>query len=132
MDESFNTQLVSLLEDRRESPDVYECLKLIGKQETRFQGYTDAIPIKEVIDIYRTRSKINSELFNGIIKGYETLLPALETADVQSVRIHILELLSKSYWIFTDEAVSNLFGLLDRPKKKVAWWSDPVSGYDID
>jgi hypothetical protein len=129
MDVSFNKQLVTLLENRRDRSDVLECLKLISEQEARFRGCTAAIPIKEVIDIYRSRSRINSKLNNGIIKGYETLLPALEEAEVQNVRIHRLELLSKWYVLFTDEDVSCLLGLLHRPKKK-ADWSNSETGYD--
>ena len=128
MDKSFNDELFSLLESKRDFADVDECIKLMGEEGTRYHG-SALVPLREAINIYQTRSRINSELKNGIVKGYETLLPALEKAEVQNVRIHLLELLSRSYWIFTDEAVSYLFGFLTHPKKEAAWFP-PVPGYD--
>jgi hypothetical protein len=126
-------QLISLLKRYPERTNVSECLKAMnGKEELRYRnGYDNHkfLHLKNAIDIYTTRSRINTELNNGIIEGFETLLPALESANVQDVRIISLELLTKWYVVFTDKAVSELFGILDCPKEKAGWFN-PKTGYN--
>jgi hypothetical protein len=126
-------QLISLLKRYPEETNVSECLEVInGIEELRYRNGFDNhkfLPLNEAIDIYKTRSRINTELNNGIIKGFETMLPALETANVQAVRIISLELLTKWYVVFTDNAISELFGILDCPKEKAAWFN-PKTGYN--
>jgi hypothetical protein len=120
-------QLISLLEHYPERTNVSQCLEVIyGKDELRYRnGYDDrkSLPLNEAIDIYRTRARINTELNNGIIKGFETLISALENANVQIVRIISLELLTKWYVVFTDNAISELFGILDCPKERDGWFN---------
>lgn len=86
------------------------------------------IPLAHTIDIYTTRARIN-EKRGGRVEGYEILLPALAEASVGSVKVHSLEFLSVWFVAFTDESVSNLFGLLKSPKEKEVWF-DPVKGYE--
>ena len=129
----MNEQLILLLERYEGQVNVSDCLEAIkGKEEVHYRkGYDKnrLLPLNEAVDIYRTRSRISTELNNGIIKGFETLIPALENANVEAVRIISLELLSKWYLVFTDNAISELFGVLDCPKKKAAWFN-PETGYD--
>jgi hypothetical protein len=84
--------------------------------------------LNQVVDIYSVRARINLELNNGAVEGFENLLPALKAAPVPSVRLHSLEFVSHWYVIFTDESVSDMLGVLKSPKKKAAWF-DPVKGY---
>ena len=126
-------ELISLLEWRPERANVSQCLAAInGSEELRYRNGDDqnkTLPLAHVIDINRVRSKFNTEINNGIIVGYEELLSALENATVEVVRIISLELLDKWYVIFTDKDISELFGILDCPKKKAAWFSKET-GYN--
>ena len=63
MDKSFNDELFSLLESKRDFADVDECIKLMGEEGTRYHG-SALVPLREAINIYQTRSRINSELKN--------------------------------------------------------------------
>jgi hypothetical protein len=65
----------------------------------------------------------------GIIKGYDTLIPALKNSGVLDVKIYSFELLARWFVIFTDETTSRLFGVLNCPKRKAAWFN-PETGYD--
>jgi hypothetical protein len=68
-------------------------------------------------------------LNNGLVEGFDALLPALQAASVPLVKLHSLEFVSHWYVVFTNEATSELVGILKSPKKKAAWF-DPVKGYE--
>ena len=130
MNSVVDKQLINLFEQNRDDAIVTACLQQITKsEEVRYRTSSKVLPLEQAIDIYSTRAQINKDLHSGNIKGYDKLIPALKTANVPGVRIHSLELLAKRYIAFTDEAVSHLFGLLDSPKKKAAWFN-LETGYD--
>ncbi len=125
----MSRQLINLFESNRDDVLVSDCLELITKaDEVRF-GASILIPLEQTIDIYSTRAKINADLRGGSIKGYSRLLPALANSGVSSVKIRSFELLDRWLVAFTDEVVSRLFGVLNCPKKKAAWFH-PETGYD--
>lgn len=122
-------ELLNLFERNRDDALISDCLELISKaDEIRF-GAEVVIPLEQTIDIYSTRAKINADLRGGSIKGYNRLLPALANSNVSSVKIQSFELLDRWLVAFTDEMVSLLFGVLNCPKKKAAWFH-PETGYD--
>jgi len=126
---AVNSQLINLLERNRDDALVSICLEQIANaNEVRFSA-DGVLPLEQVIDIYSTRAKINADLRGGSIKGYDRLLPALAGADVSSVKLQSFELLDRHLVAFTDESVSRLFGVLNCPKKKAAWFN-PETGYD--
>lgn len=123
----IDSGLVNLLTSRRNEPLVADCLALISHaDEVRYRGVGLA-PLSEIIDIYSVRARINARK-GGPVEGYSYLLPALEAANVPSVRLHSLESLSHWFIVFTDESSSLLFGLLKSPKMRAAWY-DPAKGF---
>ncbi len=124
-----NSQLIKLLERHRNDAVASACLETILEADEVRYCSTVLLPLEQTIDIYSIRAKINAELRGGSIKGYDTLLPALKGADVSSIKLQALELLDRHLVIFTDEAVSCLFGVLNCPKEKPAWFH-PGTGYD--
>lgn len=123
-----NSQLINLLNENRANPLVADCLeRILHGDEVRYQGEGLA-PLNQIIDIYSVRARINSELNNGAVEGFDELLPGLKVASGPSVRLHSLEFVSHWYVVFTDESISEMFGILKSPKKKAAWF-DPARGY---
>ena len=120
---------MKLLGRHRNDPIVHNCLELLTETaEIRFDN--DCIlPLGHAINVYSTRARNNNNLNEAIINGYDTLLPALENAGVPSVKLYSLELIDRWFVIFTDEATSRLFGVLNCPKRKAAWFQ-PETGYD--
>ena len=125
---AVNRQLINLLERHRDDAIVSACLEQITEADEVRSSADGVLPLEQVIDIYSTRARINAKR-GGRIKGYDTLLPALESADVASVKLQSFELLDRHLVTFTDESVSHLFGVLNCPKKKAAWFN-PETGYD--
>ena len=125
-----SSQLFKLFELHLNDAVVRSCLESLAEaDEVRVSAVDGVLPLNQTINIYSTRAKINANLNGGIIKGYDTLLPALESANVSGVKITSLELLDRWLVIFTDETTSNLFGVLNCPKRKAAWFH-PETGYD--
>ncbi len=125
----IDNQLINLLSVNQNNPLVADCLEQISEAgEVRYQG-DGLAPINQIIEIYSRRARINSKLNEGIVKGFDELLPALKATTVPSVKVHSLEFLSQWFTIFTDESTSQLFGILKSPKRKAAWF-DMVKGYD--
>jgi hypothetical protein len=130
MANEVNSQIIKLLELHHSDMVVRGCLESLAEaNEVRASDAEGILPLDQAIDIYSTRAKINANLNGGIIKGYDTLLPALENANVSGVKLTSLELLDRWIVIFTDEAISHLFGVLNCPKRKAAWFH-PETGYD--
>jgi hypothetical protein len=108
---------------------VADCIERISQtDEVRYKG-DGLVPLNRIIDIYSVRERINSELNNGVVEGFDDLLPALKAATVQSMRLHLLEFVSHWYVIFADESFTEMFGILKSPKKRAAWFN-PVDGYE--
>ncbi len=125
----IDSRLINLLKENRTDPIAADCLERISQGgEVRYQGGT-SVPLDQVVDIYSVRARINSELNDGAVEGFESLLPALKAAAAPSVKLHSLEFLSHWYVAFTDESVSGLLGVLKSPKRKAVWF-DPAKGYD--
>ncbi len=124
----IDSQLIDLLNENRTKPLVADCLERISRAgEVRYQAGAP-VSLHQIVDIYSVRARINSELNNGAVEGFEHLLPALKAAPVSSVRLHSLEFVSQWYVIFTDESVSDMLGILKSPKQKAAWF-DQAKGY---
>ena len=121
-------ELINLLERHRDDALVSICLEQIMQADKVRLSAAGVLPLKQVIDIYSTRARINAKR-SGRIKGYDTLLPALESADVSSIKLQSFELLDRHLVVFSDESISHLFGVLNCPKKKAAWFH-PETGYD--
>ena len=127
----LSRQLLNLLHSHSRDPIVSACLQAIEESEIRYEVPV-LIQLGRVLELYSIRAKINSEINDNIIAGFEGLLAALSNAPQNSlVRIQSLELLSRCFIIFTDENETVLFGILDSPKKKAVWF-DPVTGYEHD
>jgi len=125
----IDSRLMNLLSENRANPLVADCLEQISQaSEIRYRGDGGA-QLNQIIDTYVVRARINSELNNGVVEGFDALLPALKAAAGASVKVHSLEVVSHWYMVFTDESIADLFGILKSPKKKAAWF-DPVKGYD--
>ena len=125
---AVSEELINLFERYRDDALVSTCLELITVAEEVRSSATIVIPLEQTIDIYSTRARINAKR-SGHIKGYDRLLPALANADVTSVKLQSFELLDRHIIAFTDELVSQLFGVLNCPKKKPTWFH-PETGYD--
>ena len=120
---------MSLLRSHSTSPFASRCLQAIETSEFKYSPET-VLPIDRVLHIYSVRARINSEINRGIILGFEELIASLSEAPENcAVKLQSVELISKWFTIFTDEDASVLFGILESPKKKAAWF-DPVKGYD--
>jgi hypothetical protein len=74
------------------------------------------------------RAQVNAGLKDGVVEGFDELMPALRDAPGPSVKVQALEFASHWYVVFSDEAMSHLFGILKSPKRRAAWF-DPVQGY---
>jgi len=123
-------ELLNLLRAHSSNPIVSRCLQAIEKYDLKYDLAETLLPLNRVLDVYAGRAQINSEVNNGVIGGFEDLLGSLNNAPKDSfVKIDSLEALSKWFIIFSGEEYSVLFGILESPKKKVAWF-DPVKGYD--
>ena len=130
MPSEVNSQIIKLLELHHNDAVVRSCFESIAEaEEVRASDTNGILPLDRAIDIFSTRAKINADLNGGIIKGYDALLPALENANVSGVTITTMELLDRWIVIFTDEAISHLFGVLNCPKRKASWFH-PETGYD--
>ena len=124
-----NSQILNLLERHRNDAVVCSCIESLAETDEVRVSADGILPLEQAIEIYSTRAKINANLNGEIIKGYDTLLPALESANVSDVKLTSFELLDKWLVIFTDEKTSLLFGVLNCPKRKAAWFH-PETGYD--
>ena len=88
MASEVNSQIIKLLELHHNDSVVRSCLESLAEaDEVRARATDCVLPLNQTIDIYSTRAKINANLNGGIIKGYDTLLPALENANVSGVKI---------------------------------------------
>ena len=125
----INNQLISLLKVNQNNPLAADCLKQISEaSEVRYlEG--GLASLNHIIDIYSRRARVNSELNQGMVKGFDELLPALKALTIPSVQLHSLEFLSQWFTVFTDASTSALLGILKSPKKKAVWF-DPIKGYD--
>ena len=124
-----SNELLNLLRAHSTNSVVSRCLRAIEENEIRFSPPA-SLPLDRVLDVYSVRAKINSELNEGVIAGFEELVLSLNQApNTTVVSLESWELLSKWFIIFIDEEYSVLFGVLESPKKKVAWF-DPMRGYD--
>lgn len=66
-------------------------------------------------DIYRVRAQINTD-HGGKVKGYDRLLPMLESARGHRIRILWLVLPAKGFRIFVDLDTSTVLGVLSGNK----------------
>ncbi len=123
-----DSQFLNLLAQNRDNPIVADCLKRISRAGEVRYGAGGIAPLKEIIDIYSVRAQINAELNNGVVEGFDELMPALRDAPGPSVKLQALEFVSHWYVVFSDESMSLLFGILKSAKKKATWF-DPVKGY---
>jgi len=122
MSETIGVKVNELLQRNSDDEHIDACLETIAQaDEVRYKTCI-VIPLKEAFDIYSVRAQINNWR-GGKTKGYETLIPALASADVSNVRIQLIELFAKFFVIFTDETIAQLFGVLDCPKKESAWFN---------
>jgi len=122
-------ELLNLLRAHSTNSIVGRCMRAIEEDEIKFSPPT-SLPLDRVLDVYSVRAKINSERNEGSIAGFEDLVLSINQAPKTTlVRLESWELLSKWFTIFTGEEYSVLFGVLESPKRKVAWF-DPVRGYD--
>jgi hypothetical protein len=114
MIKSVNPQLINLLEHQRNNNNNSVW---VDELPNLFEGINIIIPLKQALDIYTVRSRINAHK-SGRITGYNTLLPTLEQTNVSNVRIIKLIAEARIYLVFTDEDYSLLFGVLNIPKKQ--------------
>lgn len=122
--------LLNLLRSHSHDPIVSACLQAIEESEVKHEDTGGLLPLERASNLYSIRAKINSEINDNAIAGFEGLLALLSSAPENAqVRIQSLELLSRWFIIFTDENERVLFGVLDSPKKKAVWF-DPIKGYD--
>jgi hypothetical protein len=108
-----NDRLVELFKRQRNKTIFTNVDEMI----TSLEDINVVIPLNAALDIYSSRARINAKRGRKI-KGYERLLPALEQTCVSKIRITKLVAATKIYIVFTDEEYSDLFGVLDIPKKK--------------
>jgi hypothetical protein len=125
----LDSQLITLLIENRDNPLVADCLERTSQTDEVWHKGDGLVPLNHIIDVYSVRERINSELNNGVVEGFDDLLPALKAASVQSVKVHPLEFVSHWYVIFTDESSTELFGILKSRKKSAAWFN-PVNGHE--
>ncbi len=69
-----NSQLLKLLERHRNDVVVSSCLESLAETDEVRVSADGVLPLEQAIDIYSTRAKINADLNDGIIKGYDILL----------------------------------------------------------
>ena len=100
-------QLLNLLRSDSRDPSGPACLQAIEKSEFRLWN---PVLIGLKLELYSIRAKINSEINNNVIAGYEGLLAALSNVPTDSlIRIQSIELVSRWFIVFTDESETVLF-----------------------
>jgi hypothetical protein len=122
-------QLINFLSLNQSNLLAVDCLERISRSDEFKFGAEGLAPLAQIIETYSRRERINTKLNDGIIEGYEHLLPSLRAANVSNVRLYSLEFLSHWFTFFTDEQTSHLYGVLKSPKKKAVWFN-PITGYE--
>jgi hypothetical protein len=123
-----DSRFLNLLDQNRDNTIVSDCLGRISQAGEVRYGASMVVHLKEIIDIYSVRAQINAELNDGVVEGFDELIPALQDAPGPSVKLQALEFVTHWFVVFSDESMSYLFGILKSPKKKSAWF-DPLKGY---
>jgi hypothetical protein len=108
-------RIVQLLESNKTLFLAKNCLEDIGSKPNPIYKSTDAIPLQNVVEIYSRRAKMNTKSNEGIVLGYSELLESLRHTMKESVMIHIVLGQEYSFLVFTDESLSELFGILESP-----------------
>jgi stage III sporulation protein SpoIIIAA len=72
---------------------------------------TNAVPIKQIRDIYSFRAKVCKER-NKKVLGFEKLLKTLEETRRDNVVVHAIGFPNKVFLLFIDTTESELFGIL--------------------